>query len=117
MIPQAEAQAKIREWLPMGSTIYCIVRRVAASGMSRNIQLVYFDTEHDGDVNDRHPTRMAAWAMGKKVVEINGRDTIQVKGCGMDMCQHLVETLAAYVWTDDERAARKGGPIYKVRTL
>lgn len=115
--PDQEAIKRLREWLPMGSTVYCIVRNVAASGMSRDIQLVYFDVTSDGEIRDYHPTHSAALAMGKNTKKVRGHDCITVKGCGMDMCWHLVnEQLAAAIWSADERAARKG-EIYKVRTL
>lgn len=86
---QKAAIARLQEWLADGDTVYCIVRRVSASGMSRNISLVYFD----GPDDDRHPTHSAALAIGWPSVIVDGRDTIRVAGCGMDMCAHLVDTL------------------------
>ena len=87
---QIAAIERCREWLPEGTTVYCIVRRVSASGMSRNIQLVYFA----GPDDDRHPTYSAALALGKTCVSIDGHDTIRINGCGMDMCHALVDDLS-----------------------
>lgn len=91
-----EALQRLKQWLPKGKTVYCIVRQTSRSGMSRNIQLVYFNTSKDGEAEDRHPTYTAAKVLNVACHQNNGHDTIRVNGCGMDMCEHLVNDLLSY---------------------
>lgn len=95
-----EAKEKLRKWLPRGSTVFCIVRKVAPSGMSRNISLVFF--EHDaerGEIRDYHPTYNAAKVLGWSLAK-SGPDALQVAGCGMDMCFHTVYELSSVLYGD-----------------
>lgn len=93
--------AELRKWLPRGTTVYCIVRRVSASGMSRDISLVYFDGDPNGEHSaDRHPCYRAAKVLGWRYVERNGHSAIRVQGCGMDMCFHAVYELSLILHGD-----------------
>lgn len=96
-----EAKEKLRKWLPRGSTVFCIVRKVAPSGMSRNISLVFF--EHDaerGEIRDYHPTYNVAKVLGWSLAKGGGNDALQVAGCGMDMCFHTVYELSSVLYGD-----------------
>ncbi|CAA2141626.1 hypothetical protein HYPP_02647 [Hyphomicrobium sp. ghe19] len=105
-----EAIERLRKWLPVGSTVYSIVRKVSASGMRRKIQFVYFE---NGDgatcANDRHPTYSIAQALGLSVSREGGNDTVTVQGTGMDMCFATVYDLAVVLHGD--------GNALKSRTL
>jgi hypothetical protein len=104
---QQEAKERLLKWLPQGQTIYTIVRRVSRSGMSRHIQVVYFEIEFpdakEGQymagtarASDRHPTYSIATLLGKKCSRNGPHDTIRVDGCGMDMCWHLINQQLSY---------------------
>ena len=88
---RAQAKADLLEFIKPGSTIYCILRHVSASGMSRRISLVVMQ-----DGKPRNITGTAAAAMDSKL----NRDefSIVVGGCGMDMGFHLVSSLGYRLW-------------------
>ncbi len=92
----AEALERLKQWLPPGKTVFCIVRQTSRSGMSRNIQLIYFNVNDNGEAEDRHPTYTAAKVLQVACHQSNGHDTIRVNGCGMDMCEHLVNDQLSY---------------------
>jgi hypothetical protein len=91
--------------LKPGDAVYCIVRSVSASGMSRTISLFVIDGEHFSDV-----THSAAIVMGDKLAK-NG--ALRVNGCGMDMCFATVYNLGRYLWpngTPEPHGMRNGEP-------
>lgn len=91
----------LRKLLPRGTTVYCIVRHVSASGMSRDISLVYFNGDPNGEHStDRHPSYRAAKVLGWPYSEKHGRVAIRVSGCGMDMCFYTVSTLSKIIHGD-----------------
>lgn len=96
---QAEAIAKLREWLKPGDTVYTILDHVSASGMSRAIRVVLLEC-HDGKPEARHPN----WAVGKALDlrhwKRNGReqDALVMGGCGMDMGFALVYNLSSVLY-------------------
>ncbi len=104
---KAEAIAKLREWFPKGSTVYCNVETVARSGMSRVISIWGYCRDENGKVmlgpNGEplriHPNYSAALALDWPLAKV-GRDGIKVSGCGMDMCFHLVYTLSHVIHGD-----------------
>lgn len=95
----AEAVERLREVLKPGDTVYCTIRHVSRSGMSRVIDL---HTIEGGEL--RGIGRLAARAMGDSYnVE---RDGIRVSGCGMDMCSATVYNLGRVLFRDDKRVKR-----------
>ena len=89
---QQAAAARLRELVKPGDTVYTVLRRVSASGMSREISLhVIIDNE------PYWITGLAARAMGDRTSK---RDGIIVGGCGMDMGFHLVYNLGRTLWRD-----------------
>jgi hypothetical protein len=80
-------------------TIYTILRGVSASGMSRDISLVYIK---NGD--PYFITYIVACALGDRLVSRNGSDSIRVNGCGMDMGFHLVYSLSSVLYAGQDRA-------------
>ena len=84
-------------------TVYTVLRSVSASGMTRHISLKVVDS--DGDILDI--TYLAARALGDKLQERNGFNTLKVNGCGMDMGFHIVYSLSSVLYAGQERAGYK----------
>jgi hypothetical protein len=82
--------------------VYTVLRSVSSSGMTRHISL---KVARGGDIFDI--TYLAAEAMGDKLSDKNGHNTIRVNGCGMDMGFHLVYSLASVLYAGQERAGYK----------
>lgn len=75
----------VKEMLEGVDTVYGIVRKVSASGMSRNIDLYI--------IKNNRPVFLTGWAsivLGYKRVD----QGMRVGGCGMDMVFHCVSSLA-----------------------
>lgn len=89
---QTEAREALRSMLQPGQRVYCIVRHVARSGMSRAIDLYVI---HEGEL--RWISRRAALALGWGMSRAH-RSAIHVDGCGMDMCFHTVYSLSAVLF-------------------
>jgi hypothetical protein len=82
-----EAIATLRKRIKPGDTVYCILRHVSSSGMSRVIDLCIPDGKAVESI-----AWLAARAMDDKMV--NDRHYgIRVSGCGMDMGFYLVYNL------------------------
>jgi hypothetical protein len=79
--------------------IYTILRHVSASGMSRDISLIYIKNGEPYHIN-----YSAAKATGDRLVSRNGHDAIRVHGCGMDMGFHIVYGLSSVLFRGEERA-------------
>ena len=80
-------------------TVYTVLRRVSASGMTRAISLKVAQGSNVYDI-----TYLAAQAMGEKCAEVNGHNVIKVHGVGMDMGFHLVYGLSSVLFHGQERA-------------
>ncbi len=80
-----------------GDTVYCILRSVSRSGMSRVIQLLAFD-KSDSRQPDRHIGYLAAKAMNDRYDR--DREGIKIGGCGMDMGFALVSNLSATLFRE-----------------
>ena len=85
------------------ATVYTVLRSVSSSGMTRHISLKVVDS--DGDILDI--TYLAAQALGDKLHDKHGHNTIKVSGCGMDMGFHLVYSLSSVLYAGQERAGYK----------
>jgi hypothetical protein len=85
------------------ATVYTVLRSVSSSGMTRHISLKVVDS--DGDILDI--TYLAARALGDKLQERNGFNTLKVNGCGMDMGFHIVYSLSSVLFAGQERAGYK----------
>ena len=84
------------------ATVYTVLRSVSASGMTRHISL---KVAHGGDILDI--TYLAAQALGERVSDRNGFNTLKVNGCGMDMGFHLVYNLSSVLYAGLDRAGYK----------
>ncbi len=105
-----EAIERVRGWLPKGSQVYCIIRKRSASGMSRNIQVLYFERNDDGTLSDRHPTYSIALAIGMTCKRDGDHDAIRVPGCGFDACEYLINEALSYQLYGETNC-------FKVRTI
>lgn len=98
-------KAELRALLAPGAKVYCILRSVSASGMSRSISLY---VKSDGDM--RNIDSLSADALGYKLAKQAG---VMVSGCGMNMGFHLVYSLGCAVWptgTETPHGTRNGKP-------
>lgn len=82
-------------------TIYTILRRVSASGMSRDISLKVIK---GGEIYDI--TYSAGVLLDMKLTK-SSYNSLRVNGCGMDMGFHLVYNLASVLFSGQERAGYK----------
>ena len=89
-----QTKDKVKQMLSGVDTIYGIVRKVSASGMSRDIDLYI--------IQDNRPIYLTGYAsiiLGYSMSKDRG---MKVKGCGMDMVFHCVNSLAQSVGIDYE---------------
>jgi hypothetical protein len=80
-------------------TVYTVLRSVSASGMTRHISL---KVAHGSNIFDI--TYLAAQALGDKVHDKHGHNTLKVNGCGMDMGFHIVYSLSSVLYAGQDRA-------------
>lgn len=83
-------------------TVYTILRKVSSSGMTRHISLKVAEGSNIFDI-----TYLVAKALGDKVSDVNGYNTIKVQGAGMDMGFHIVYNLSSVLYHGQERAGYK----------
>jgi hypothetical protein len=94
---QLEAIERLRGWIKPGDTIYCILRNVSRTGMSRVIDLKHIDCT-DAERPMSHIGYNAALAMGMSYDR--KREGIKIGGAGMDMGFALVYDLAWTLWPE-----------------
>ena len=93
----AEWLEDLRKDIKPGDTLHAIIRKVAPSGMSRNIDIYRFYVE-DGKIQ-KH------W-LSPRVAAICGftfddkAECLRVSGCGMDMAYHVVYSLGRALFPD-----------------
>jgi hypothetical protein len=83
---RAQCDFDLREILEEGDTVYCILRGVSASGMSRRIDFYSFKTGRPFWLSGYMAT-----SLGLRRAKDRG---LVVQGCGMDMGFHVVTCLA-----------------------
>ena len=101
---QEYARAQLRKMIRPKQTIYCVLRSVSKSGMSREISLFIV---HKGEL--RNIDAMASDASGIS----EGKQGIKMQGCGMDMGFALVYNLGYALWPNGTRkphGTRNGEP-------
>lgn len=87
-----QTKEKVKRLLSGVDTIYGIIRKVSASGMSRDIDLYI--------IKDNKPVYLTGYAsiiLGYSMSKDRG---MKVQGCGMDMVFHCVSSLAESVGID-----------------
>jgi hypothetical protein len=125
-----EAKKNLREIVKPGSRVYCILRRVSSSGMSRTIDLVVVEAEHTtiyptdpatgrADYTAKgkrkltgHRVRSIGWLAAKAMERTYDRDIngIKIGGCGMDMGFSLVYDLGYTLYPKGVRKGYSGTP-------
>jgi hypothetical protein len=103
-----QAKARLLGLLEKGDTVYCVLRSVSKSGMSRRIDFYV--------IKENRPI----WITGS-MATLSGRDStgcgkgMRVDGCGMDMGFHEVYNLASRLWPYGDRnpEGRDGGYFLK----
>lgn len=105
-----QVKKSLKKFIKPGTTIYTNVNRVSSSGMSRNISLYAIIPAKKGE-----PARLANITYSVSVVTgfSMKEGGIQVSGCGMDMCFHLVYGLGRSLWpkgTPKPHGVRNGEP-------
>lgn len=83
----ADATKRLTEWLKPGDTVYTVVKKVSASGMSRHISCYIV---RKGEIYD------ITYYVGVLLGERRSPDTegLVISGCGMDMGFHTVHALS-----------------------
>lgn len=96
---QREAIERLKEWVKKDDVLYTVIRHVAASGMSRNIDVFKFEKcDRHGRVQKLYLSYNIALALGWPMAKDN--NGIKVSGAGMDMGYHLVETLSRKMFNE-----------------
>lgn len=88
-----EAINSLRENLRIGITIYTVLRRVSASGMSRCLDLYYVDHNEIARIT-WSAARVLEWTYDRR------KEALRVNGCGMDMGYHAVHCLGRVLFGD-----------------
>lgn len=87
-----DAVARLRELLPPGSTVFCVLRHVSRSGMQRIISFYALVPDGKGGTYPQYLDGYISSAVG--LPRASGmRDGLKVNGCGMDMGFHVVYEL------------------------
>lgn len=87
---------ELRESLKPGDTLHCIVRHVAASGMSRSIDVYRFRCVNGIIEKEWLSWRIAAALSGESWD--SKRECIRVYGCGFDVTHALIYNLGRVLW-------------------
>jgi hypothetical protein len=102
----AQSAAHLRKILKPGSKVYCVLRSVSSSGMSRSISF-YSHTRDGLQYLDGHIANVLT------SVTRDRKEGLRVSGCGMDMGFHVVYNLGAALWPKGTRkphGLRNGQP-------
>jgi hypothetical protein len=91
-----EACQQLRELFPAGSTVYCIVRSVSRSGMSREISFFTSGTDRNG----KSEVYCIDWLVCRALDVHLGKSGVKVSGCGMDMGFHVVYNIGRVIYRD-----------------
>lgn len=86
-----QSKGMIEKLVPKGSTIYGVVRDVARSGMSRTIDFYTIGTDSKGAPYLQYLSGYMATVLGYSRAR---QGALKVKGCGMDMIFHCVNSLS-----------------------
>ena len=109
---KAESIAVLRRVLRRGSTVFCTLRDVSRSGMSRRIK---FFVVRKGEVSN------ISWHVGKVLgLKCGDEHALTVGGCGMDMGFHVVHNLSYALHgmdAHDAKGSKRSGYTLNCRWL
>src|SRR5688500_9376607 len=93
---KTNALAMLRKFAPKGSTIYCVLRSVSKSGMSRRIDFFALQKADRKSGRDYiYPQYLTGWMSAAGLGSLrDGKQGMRVDGCGMDMGFHVVNNLS-----------------------
>lgn len=93
---QAEAIARLREWIKPGDTVYTILRSVSRSGMSRTLDIFIIHAETP------RPLANITWHVAEALNLSRERNTgaIKMGGCGYDAGFDVVYSLGRKLFAD-----------------
>lgn len=95
---RAEYLDKLREHLKPGDTVFTVIRHVAASGMSRCLDVL---TLRPGERGRIDKSWLSFWVAAALDIPFSERhDSLNVSGAGMDMGFHVVSTLSRALFPD-----------------
>ena len=99
-IEKQEAIARLHEWIKPGDTVYTILDRVSASGMSRQVRVVLLSCDGKNEIAPLHPNYAVGRALGLRHGKRNGRelDSLTMQGCGTDVGFELVYNLGRVLY-------------------
>lgn len=98
-------RAKLREMIQPGQKVYCVLRSVSSSGMSRRISVFIINDNELRNI-DGFTSDAIGWTNSDK-------GGLVASGCGMDMGFALVYALGAALWpngTPAPHGKRNGEP-------
>lgn len=90
-----EREEDLKDFFPKGGTVYCIIRKRSASGMSREIGFVVFKNGID-----YHPNYAISELLGLRMNK-DGSGVV-VRGAGMDMGFHVVSHISYKLYGDEK---------------
>lgn len=94
-----EAIEEIRKLCPPGTTVHTIVRHVSRGNMQRVISVMLIQPDGGKRVSVRDLSALFGRALGWRIDREHLG--VVVRGCGMNMCKHLVMSVSHYVHGDD----------------
>lgn len=100
-----EAIAQLRKLVKPGARIYSVIRHVAKSGMSRDIDFYVIRRDSfDGEMHLQYLTGYMAKALEYSLASQDGsKRGLHVRGAGMDMAFHCVDYLDGVLWPSFSR--------------
>ncbi len=96
---KAQCADTLRQIAPAGSTVYCVLRDVSRSGMSRRISFFVLQDNRPRCIDYLISVLRVAGA-----VRHPSKEGLTVSGAGMDMGFHVVHSLASRLYPDVPRA-------------
>jgi hypothetical protein len=104
----AESVAYLKQVFPPGTEVRTIVKHVTSSGMGRVIDVLAIEFRPGSGENSLQ-IRSVGYHVARVLNSIydNDRGGVWVTGCGMDMCFHLVYSLARALYGDDAAELEK----------
>lgn len=105
-----DAIQRLRGFLKPGDTVFCTLRKVSSSGMTRSIDFHKIECDSNGQPVVFWLSGLMSKALGMR---LNKDDGLRVSSCGMDMGFHVVYNLGATLWpegTPEPHGTRNGEP-------